>query len=832
MRDWGRYLYAMVLLTVAYGLASVLGLNWAAVSGAGSPVWPAAGVALASLLLGGVRLWPAIVIGRLAAGLVSGSEQPFWAELAIAFGNALAAVLVASLLRGHARIDLRLAAMRDVLWLSVGSGLGAAVSGLIGTGVLWLSAGLGPERAVIVGSTWWFSNMVGTLVPAALILAWSEPSARALTKAAWLHLTAPLAATVIVSSLIFLSSIPYLSTWHVFPALIWISLAFHVRGASIALLISSGSAIWGTTIGIGPFLTFADNLPERLLFAQQFASIAAFTVLILAAAADERRGKEALGRSEERFRELADNISQLVWTADADGRINWFNRRWSDYTGMTSREPQGVDWSLLSHPDYGGCIAKRMAEAFHTGQPWEDTFPMRGRDGEYRWFLSRALPIRDEEGRVVRWLGTYTDVTELHKAEEALRGLNAELERKVEERSSELVQLQKLESIGRLTGGIAHDFNNLLMVVVTSMELLTKRLREGDIQAARLVDNAMQAAQRGVALTQRMLAFARKQELKPEPVSVPDLVIGMTDLLTRSIGPHIKVETRFSLGLSKAMVDANQLELAILNLAVNARDAMPEGGVLTIDVSETRIGQGGALSMGTYIRLCVTDTGAGMDEATLNRAMEPFFTTKGVGKGTGLGLSMVKGLAVQSGGEFMLKSEPGRGTRAEILLPAAKTWTEAADAALPVPVTTADMQPPGRKLSVLLVDDDALVLIGTAQMVEDLGHEAVEASSGSKAVEMLRCGHAVDVVITDQAMPGMTGMELAATIRKEWPWLPVILASGYAELPEGVEGVITERINKPFRQKELATALARAAGAGKVVSFRSQRSAVGVGTPA
>ena len=473
------------------------------------------------------------------------------------------------------------------------------------------------------------------------------------------------------------------------------------------------------------------------------------------------------------------------------------------------------------HPDDQGFVQERIQSALRGEQAYDCEFRIVRPKGEVRWLTARAEVVRDDAGEPVRMVGVNFDITRRKRAEEDLARFNADLERQVREDAAKLVQLQKMESVGQLTGGIAHDFNNLLMAVLGSLEILRKRLPE-DPKLRRLIDNAIQGAERGAALTQRMLAFARRQDLKPQPVAIPELVGGMKDLLKRSLGPQIKIETRFALDAPKALVDPNQLELAILNLALNARDAMPEGGRLSIEVDEETISPGGSLAPGAYVRLRIVDSGTGMDEETLRRATEPFFTTKGVGKGTGLGLSMVHGLAEQSGGHFRLKSELGRGTCAEILLPVALE----AVSPLGESVEALEAQEPrsSRPLSVLAVDDDAIVLTGTADMLEDLGHRAIKAPSGPAALDLLRSGERVDVVLTDQAMPGMTGVQLAREIRAEWPGLPVVLATGYAELPEGAGGLFARRLGKPFRQEQLAAALGRAveAASGKVVPLRSR----------
>jgi CheY-like chemotaxis protein len=360
-----------------------------------------------------------------------------------------------------------------------------------------------------------------------------------------------------------------------------------------------------------------------------------------------------------------------------------------------------------------------------------------------------------------------------------------------------------MDAIGQLTGGVAHDFNNLLMAVLGSLELLRKRL-PADPRAMRLVDNAMHAAQRGAGLTQRMLSFARRQELKPVVLDVANLVRGMTDLLHSSLGATAQVRMDFAPELNKVLADPNQLELAILNLAANARDAMPKGGTIGIAAKEKNVAGATDLKAGRYVCLSVTDDGCGMDEATRRRALEPFFTTKGVGKGTGLGLSMVHGMIQQSGGRFVLESKKGEGTRVELWLPVAAAD---GDQALE-PADTKPLNGRGGPLRILAVDDDALVLLNTAAMLDDLGHTVLEATSGIGALDVIRREDNIDLVITDQAMPHMTGSDLAAAIRAEKPDLPIILATGFAELPPGADEGLP-KLSKPFRQHQLADMIAK-----------------------
>ena len=421
---------------------------------------------------------------------------------------------------------------------------------------------------------------------------------------------------------------------------------------------------------------------------------------------------------------------------------------------------------------------------------------------------------------------------ELYRKTRQLETLNAELERRVAERTAELAhanadleqrveertrereaalaqvhEMQKVESLGQLTGGVAHDFNNLLMAVLGNLDLLRKHVPD-DPKARRLIDGAIQGAERGATLTKRMLAFARRQELKPETVDVPSLVDSMVEMLGRSLGPGVRITTDFEPDLPPTQVDPNQLELALLNLALNGRDAMPLGGKLVISAHREHVlaGDVPGLAPGDYVCIAEQDTGHGMDEVTLKRATEPFFTSKGAGRGTGLGLSMVDGLVAQSGGAMRITSRPGLGTTVEMWLPV----SQVTEATRPRPAPMPSVEDT-RSCRVLVVDDDPIVLSGTAAMLEDLGHAAIEAASAEQALELLRAEPTFDLIITDHAMPGMTGTELAAQIRLAWPKLPVVIATGYADLPAEVQ-LGLPRLSKPYRQQELAELVGRMIG--------------------
>ncbi len=519
----------------------------------------------------------------------------------------------------------------------------------------------------------------------------------------------------------------------------------------------------------------------------------------------ERVRSEAAARENDaQFRTLAQVLPSHVWTAGADGMLDWFNDQVYAYTGARPGAFNGHSWGNMLHPEDVAAAALSWQESLATGRPFQNESRMRRRDGEWRWHLARAVPLLDEFGKIVRWVGTNVDVHDQKNAEALLETRLAERTAALAETNERLQQSQKMEAIGNLTGGVAHDFNNLLSAVLGSLELLRKRIGD-DPAMVKLVDNAVEGANRGASLTRRMLAFARRQNLQVERIDVAALVAGMRELLERSLGPMITIEVDLPADLPLIHTDANQLESALLNLAVNARDAMHDEGRITISGRRESLAvPRDGLAPGNYLRLSITDTGEGMDEITLQRATEPFYTTKGVGKGTGLGLSMVHGLATQSGGTLVLKSRKGEGTTAEIWLPALDGQLEAA----PIPANTlAEPSAEARPLRILAVDDDALVLMNTTAMLEDLGHTVREAYSGREALDQLLADPEVDLVITDHAMPQMTGAQLASEIRSRWPDLPIVLATGYAELPLGNDPGLP-RLPKPFSQSDLRRTLA------------------------
>lgn len=502
---------------------------------------------------------------------------------------------------------------------------------------------------------------------------------------------------------------------------------------------------------------------------------------------ERKRAQTALQKSEDLLSVLVQGVSDYaIYMIDPDGLIANWNLGAARIKGYSAEEIVGKHFSVFfTEEDRAAGEPQRAIEtAKREGKYEREAWRVRKDGTPFRAHVVLNA-IRDKDGELIGLIKITRDETERHKAQEAL-----------DQAREALFQSQKTEAIGKLTGGVAHDFNNLLAVVIGNLELLRKRLADDKLSA--LVDNALLGAKRGAALTQRMLVFARRTELTKVPVDIPSLVHGMSEIFRRSIGSEIVLETRFPVGLPAVLTDPHQLETALLNLVVNARDAIEGGGTIVIG---GRSGQPGGGNK--QVHVYVTDSGAGMDNETLRRAGEPFFTTKGVGKGTGLGLSMVQGLAEQSGGKINIFSKIGQGTTVELLLPAAPEQEAVPSEAVPKTFIST-----GDPMSILVVDDDMLVLMGTKAMLEDLGHTVVSANSGADALRILKERSDIDLLITDQAMPQMTGLALAHEAKALHPELPIVIATGYAELPEN--GFPITRLAKPYLQEDLRAAIAEA----------------------
>ncbi|MBA1245158.1 hybrid sensor histidine kinase/response regulator [Pseudomonas japonica] len=511
---------------------------------------------------------------------------------------------------------------------------------------------------------------------------------------------------------------------------------------------------------------------------------------------ERRLAEQELRRSEQQFRLLVQGVvDYAIYMLDPTGVITNWNAGAQRIKGYLPEEVIGRHFSMFypaaererQEPQRG--LRTALAEGRFENQGWRVR-----KDGSTFWANVVIDPIHNEAGELIGFAKVTRDITESREKELAL-----------EQAREALFQSQKMESLGQLTGGIAHDFNNLLMVVLGSLEIVRKRLPH-DPRITPLLENAIQGAERGASLTKRMLAFARRQQLSLAQVDLGAVIRGMSELMQSSIGPRIHIETRFPLSIRPVMADSNQLELAVLNLAVNARDAMPDGGTLTIELHERAVASDTlGLRAGNYMCLSLRDTGEGMDSATLARATEPFFTTKGIGKGTGLGLSMVHGLCEQSGGKFILHSSRPGGTTAQMWFPVAVGEdSPVCPAQPPSEVTTAV----GQRV-ILAVDDDPLILMSTTAMLEDLGYQVLPAASAEQAMALLeQHGAAIDGLVTDNVMPGLSGVQLIERAHRYLPSLPAVLVSGFGEDTDAASTAVSQ-LAKPFDQAMLARVLAK-----------------------
>jgi PAS domain S-box-containing protein len=444
-------------------------------------------------------------------------------------------------------------------------------------------------------------------------------------------------------------------------------------------------AIYASVVNTGEPAVFERTFPERdnRVFEARADRIGAdrFSLLLLDITA-RKRVEETANASAAKFRTFAQTLPNHVWTAPANGLLDWFNDRVYEFSGARDGELDGNGWGQIVHPDDLPGVAEGWAAALASGETYEVQFRLRRADGAYRWHIARAVPIRDETGTLTRWIGTNTDIEDQKNAAAELSALNADLESRVAARTEELLrreeqlhQAQKMEAVGQLTGGIAHDFNNMLAVIKSSLVLARKRTADGKGNIEPLLTAGLEGVERAAALVKRLLAFSRQQPLAPEIHDANELILGMVELLHRTLGTGFRVETALAADLWPVNIDVSQFENTILNLALNARDAMPDGGILKIHtcnkaLDRTFVAGDTGVEPGDFVCLSVIDQGEGMTPEVIARAFEPFFTTKPLGKGTGLGLSQIFGFVKQSGGFVRITSEKGHGAMIAIYLPA------------------------------------------------------------------------------------------------------------------------------------------------------------------
>ncbi|MBO6633586.1 response regulator [Parvibaculum sp.] len=527
---------------------------------------------------------------------------------------------------------------------------------------------------------------------------------------------------------------------------------------------------------------------------------------------ERRLGEIALRESEERFRLVAESAMVKLWMGDAEGKCIYLNAMLRNFWGVTSEEVPHFDWLETVHPDDLQALKEPYERAMRDHVPFSVEVRFRRADGVYRLINTTAQPRFGRRGEFEGMIGVNVDVTERRQAEEAQQELNAMLEQRVDAETARrskaedaLRQAQKMEAIGKLTGGVAHDFNNLLQVVSGNLQLLSKDVA-GNERAEMRVASALEGIGRGAKLANQLLAFGRRQPLEPKVVNIGRLVNGMGDMLRRTIGESVEVDTMVSGGLWNTLADPGQLENALLNLAINARDAMEGGGKLTIEVGNAFLDDAYAadhpdVQAGQYVMLAVTDTGEGIAPELLQQVFEPFFSTKPQGKGTGLGLSMVYGFVKQSGGHIKIYSERGHGTTVKLYLPRNH---QSEDVITPTGVTTTT----GGTETILVAEDDDAVRATVVDMLSELGYHILTAKDAASALTVIESGAPVDLLFTDVVMPGpLKSTELARKAKERKPSIAVLFTSGYTEnsiVHGGRLDAGVDLLSKPYTREALA----------------------------
>jgi PAS domain S-box-containing protein len=837
----------IVLLAAIYYGSARLGLQLQFDDTQATAIWPPSGIALAVLLLFGPRLCGGVFLGAFLANLMDfyvKSKTPMPLEIgglvshfaehieqigasaAIGIGNMLEAVIGTQIIRRRAGDSGIFVDVRHVMIFVGAAAASCAIASTVGVTSLFFVRALPSDQVSAAWLTWWLGDATGILVLTPLILVWSGLRRKELREQRWASMIGALVFLLLYSGFCFnvwfgsaISSLSQatFSDWldlrallgHAYlllPILLWIEFRFGILAASVGVALVSAMALTGSVGGQGLFSGATEN--NSLLALQTFNAVLSGTTLVFDAALRERRRAAqrvrevleqrvteqtaALREAEGRFRLLVDGIiDYAIFMIDPDGKVANWNAGAERIKGYAPAEIIGQHVSrFYTEQDRRAGIPERgLATAARTGKYEAEGWRLR-KDGSRFWAHVVIDAIRDDTGTLMGFAKITRDMTERRAVEEQLR------------------QSQKMETLGQLTGGLAHDFNNLLTAIYGSIETLQRRLKGDAPELRRHIDIALRGAERAAALTQQLLAFARRQPLEPKPVNLNRLVGRMTDLLRRILGESISIETVLAGGIWWVSADINQLESAILNLAVNARDAMPTGGKLTIETANAFLDEAyasahGEVTAGQYAMIAVSDTGTGMTPELMSRAFEPFFTTKGSGKGTGLGLSSVYGFVKQSGGHVKIYSEPGQGTTVKLYLPrlAAEPISDASAEPRVLPERAAHE-------TILLVEDDEDVREHSEEILSELGYRVLSARDGTTALSLLETAPEIRLLFTDVGLPGgINGRQLADEARRRRPDLKVLFTTGYARNAIVHQGRLdpgVELITKPFTYSALA----------------------------
>ena len=585
-----------------------------------------------------------------------------------------------------------------------------------------------------------------------------------------------------------------------------------------------GWGVWAAGMVIGLFSPWNPvyNLPQQGTMAL-FALSGAVTVMAASGlrtalvrlrheVAERERSAEQLRESESRFRGLADSAPALLWLSRPGGAREFVNSAYVAFLGGSLEDAMTADWRTRLHPDDLNRILREQVAGESSRKPFSLEARYRRADGEWRWLKSFSQPRISSSGEFTGFGGIAFDVSDAKQVEADLQHINDLLEDRVvmamaerDEAQAALIQSQKLEALGQLTGGVAHDFNNLLTVIIGALDIV-QRHPEDTVRTARLGKAALDAAQRGERLTRQLLAFSRRQPLRPEVASIDGLIRGSEALYRGALGERYVLDLSLEAGEGRVSIDTAQFDAAVMNLLVNARDAMSNGGVVMLSTAVVHRDGSGDLAAGDYVAISVQDTGEGMDEATRARVFEPFFSTKPVGKGTGLGLSQVYGFVRQSGGGVAVESEPGGGTTVTLLLPLADGAAQPGRGDSPGPRAETPA------LDVLLVEDDPAVAALAEAMLRELGHRVTLAVTPAEALTVMAEDSSFTLLLTDVIMPGgQTGVDLARQAVAARPDLPVLLSSGYTgDILASAEDAPWPLLRKPYTLGALASAIEKA----------------------
>jgi len=771
-----------LVLAAAYFVVARIGLRYATIGPSISPVWPPTGLAVAALVILGPGYWPAILLGAFLANATT--SIPILAAAGIACGNATEATVAAYLFRSQAGQHPALDDLLSVRTLvGVAAPVGALASATIGVTSLWLAGLVSGSGVWSALSLWWAGDYLGALVVAPVFLTWAGPAGAPIGRRTALELsllvggavlaTMAMFGSLLPASLLAPAQYPYL----LFPFVIGAALRFGPRGASLLTMTVATLAIGYTVWGGGPFVM--QTVPSTDAALLLYIGILAITGLSLGPATTRHeRAERALREANEHLAAVIQSSPLAIYTLDPRSTVLTWNRAAEALYGWQAAELIGRPLPTIGHDveDHG-----RLRDRVLRGESLRGVEVTRRRkDGTSVNISLSVAPLHDAAGRVTGMLSLAADVTEMRQLEVQYR------------------QAQKMEAVGRLAGGIAHDFNNLLTAIIGTTALVLEDL--GLESRARLdIQEIEKAAKRAAGLTRKLLIFSRQQVLEPRALDLNALVGNLEKMLHRLIGEDIELRTKQATALGAVRADPGQLEQAIVNLVVNARDAMPQGGRLTIETADVELDRGYVAGHvptqpGPYVLLAISDTGVGMDGATKARLFEPFFTTKEPGRGTGLGLATVYGIVKQSGGYIWTYSELGHGTTFKIYLPRVAETPEAPES------TTSPPTPVRGSETLLVVEDQEEVRKLTKRVLEARGYTVLAARNGAEALEIVaQHPSKIHLMITDVVMPGMNGRELAQHARARRSYLKVLYVSGYTG-----EAVLQHRLLEPgvaFLQK-------------------------------